>query len=396
MKNYHCPVCGNASTISLVKRDNLVVMQNYVYRTYDEAVNSETGEFDMRVCRGCGFAFNATFDADLLKYDENYDNLVPSAVMGSYYRYLAHFLYETFDLEGGLIIEVGCGKGAFLNILCETFPGVEALGVDPSYQPSNYEPPPNVKFIADVFKEGHIPRRPSLVICRHVLEHMSEPIGFLGLIRKSLEGYSNVPFFIEVPDLDWIVENEAFWDFCYEHCNYFTSRSLKNTLQIAGFETQSVKKEFDGQYLWSTGVIRSDKLDFAEDTDVAALMEYAEMEKAQIRTVKNKLEFLKKEGNQLAVWGMATKGVVFCNLLDPEDKLFDYCIDINRNKFGCFVPLSGHRINLPGIFAKSAAAAKLTVIVMNPNYLFEIAESCRRSGLEPNYIDASGNELTVQ
>jgi SAM-dependent methyltransferase len=371
-------------------------MQNYVYRTYDEAVNSETGEFDLRACPRCGLAFNATFDPGLLKYDENYDNLVPSSVMDSYYRYLAGYLYDTFKLEGGLLIEVGCGKGAFLKIMCEMFPGIEAIGVDPSYQPADREAPANVKFIADIFRDDHIPRTPSLVVCRHVLEHMDDPLEFLKLIRKSLDGYSNIPFFIEVPDLDWIVENDAFWDFCYEHCNYFTSRSLINTLQIAGFETQTIKKEFKGQYLWSTGIVQTDKLELTAEANVRALLDYAEIEREQICAVKNKLERLKKDGNQLAVWGMATKGVVFCNLLDPEQTLFDRCIDINQNKSGCFVPFSGHRINLPEIFSETGAPSKLTVIVMNPNYLFEIADNCRLFGLDPTYIDASGNELAVK
>src|SRR5262245_46158877 len=102
-----CPICNDPATVSSVARNDLIVMQNYVYRTYQEALDSKTGRFELRACPTCGFAFNGAFDPALLNYDENYDNLVPSAVIDDYYAQLAAFLYERFPLKDGLLVDVG-------------------------------------------------------------------------------------------------------------------------------------------------------------------------------------------------------------------------------------------------------------------------------------------------
>ena len=50
---------------------------------------------------------------------------------------------------------------------------------------------------------------------------------------------------IEVPDLDWIIKKQAFWDITYEHVNYFS----KKTFQKLFSGTVKIKKLFKGQYL---------------------------------------------------------------------------------------------------------------------------------------------------
>ena len=37
---------------------------------------------------------------------------------------------------------------------------------------------------------------------------------------------TNAYILIEVPDLNWIVKKQAFWDITYEHVNYFSQISL--------------------------------------------------------------------------------------------------------------------------------------------------------------------------
>ncbi len=92
---------------------------------------------------------------------------------------------------------------------------------------------------------------------------------------------------------------------------------------------------------------------------------------------------------------MATKGVVFCNLIDTDRQLFDYCIDISKKKIDCFVAHTAHKINAPDIL-RQVGSAKLVIVVMNPNYLTEIIESCQRLNLNPKFMDASGNQLLVE
>src|SRR5690606_20833571 len=87
-------------------------------------------------------------------------------------------------------------------------------------------------------------------ILRHVLEHITSPVDFLTDLGAAAPG---VPLYIEVPEVNWIFENGAFWDFCYEHCNYFSAKSLRNAMLLAGYSDIEQSPSFGGQYQWAIG-----------------------------------------------------------------------------------------------------------------------------------------------
>jgi hypothetical protein len=380
-----CPVCEHDYGIGSVSREDLITMQNCVYRDFNSAVSAPTGEFLLRACLNCGFAYNSAFNSQLVGYDERYDNSVPSAIFKGYYEEIASFLYEKFSLKNGYVIEVGCGKGSFLKTLCALYPDVQGFGIDPSYEGNNSESLDNLEFISDIFKEEYIKRKPSLIICRHVLEHIEQPVSFLKSIREASSAYKNTPFFIEVPSLDWITDHNAFWDFCYEHCNYFTAGSLKNTLELTGFKPVIVKGAFYGQYLWAYGTIENFSPEIQkDDSTVKQLDLYLNAERALMFHTRQSLVELKESGHLIAVWGMATKGVLLCNLIDRDRQVFDYCIDINKNKIGAYVPHTGHRISSPAELPK---AEKIVLVIMNPSYASEIKTMCGDLGLDAVFFD---------
>ena len=89
---------------------------------------------------------------------------------------------------------------------------------------------------------------------------------------------------------------------------------------------------------------------------------------------------------------MATKGVIFSNLVDPDANLIDYCIDVNLKKQGCFVPHTAHKIYPPEIL-NQANKKNLVVIVMNLNYLDEIRKKCDSLSLKATFLDANAKKL---
>ena len=50
---------------------------------------------------------------------------------------------------------------------------------------------------------------------------------------------------IEVPDFDWIIKKQAFWDITYEHVNYFS----KTTFLKLFYGRTKIINLFKGQYL---------------------------------------------------------------------------------------------------------------------------------------------------
>lgn len=398
--NRICPVCGQEPLVSTVQRSTLPAMQNYVFPSSDLARAAKSGRLDLAVCAACGFAHNASFDPTLLNYDEGYDNSVPSSVMLAYYKEIATYLHETYALNDGLIIDVGCGKGTLLKVLCDLFPTVRGLGIDPSYEGDEQFEHGRLVFIKDFFSVAQIVEQPSVVICRHVLEHIPQPISFLKSIWSALAAFPETPLFFEVPDTNWITEHGAFWDFCHEHCNYFTPDSLDNSLSLTGFPAPyTTQTAFGDQYIWievgnpSMIAHKQTSTGGAETSQIVnRLTAYADTEVAIISQMREKLVGMKKDGFSLALWGMATKGVVFSLLVDPETTLIDVCVDINPNKQHRFAPISGRAIEPPSALCQ-LPAKPLMVVVMNPNYVAEIREMCTAMSLDPLFMDASGNPL---
>ncbi len=395
-----CPVCGSTTLQPTVQRVGLPTMQNRVFRTMGEARAAKSGLLDLELCQTCGFVFNNQFDPSLLVYDQDYDNSIPSTVVDDYYRQVASHLHQRYLLrEDALVVEIGCGKGVFLKSLCQMFPGVRGIGIDPSYEGPLEEPGLPVRFIRDFFGSNQLAERPDLIVCRHILEHIPQPIEFLRSIAAPLQQFSGVPIFVEVPDLRWIVRQQAFWDFCYEHCNYFTSDSLNLGFLQAGFQPIHSTTGFGSQYLWQEAIIASSETAIGLTNQRASVHElseslsrYCDLELARVTRMRGVLSTVKEQGWTIAIWGMATKGILFSTLVDPDSTLIDHCIDVNPAKQGRFVPNTGRLISPPERLTE-LRDQQLMVLVMNPNYLREIQSTCESLHLSCRFMDAQGEEM---
>ena len=354
-----CPICSAADPQISVRRSLLPVFQNVVHATRAAALAAPRADFALGTCRCCGFSWNTAFDPDVMVYDEHYDNHVASAMFADYYHSLAAMLIDRFDISDGTVYDIGCGKGEFLRIFASLAPGVRCIGIDPSCTPvteGNFELR-RMRFDASVF--GGDAR---LVLLRHVLEHIDTPVAFLSALRCAMP---DAPLFVEVPDFDWIVANTAFWDFCYEHCNYFTPASLADALARAGFTIIDARPSFGNQYQW---VLASPAQPAANLIDagpsLAAVAAYAAREAQQLGRLRACAD---RDG--LIIWGMATKGVILSVMLGADRVRGG--VDMNRKKHGHFAPGSGTEIHPAEWLASLAGGTE--ILVMNPNYLGEIS-----------------------
>jgi SAM-dependent methyltransferase len=393
-----CVLCGAPDVVTTITRDRLPTMQNYVHRTREHALRALEGAFDLAVCRSCGFAWNTAFDPSRLLYDDSYDNAVPSSVMDRYYEELAEYLGHEYDLADGYVVDVGCGNGRFLKALARVWPGCRGLGVDPALPGDELHADGRIHLVKGVFGASRLDAPPSLFVCRHVLEHIPDPAAFVRDLRGAIGGRPDVPLFVEVPDLDWIVQNRAFWDFCYEHCNYFSENSLRAVFTRGGFDPVRSRVGFGSQYRWMEGLtLNGATTSHAAVTDpqrAGRLSAYAEQERDEIHAVQRRLTELKSRGAVIAIWGMATKGIMYSLLVDPDSTLIDIAVDVNGNKQGCFVPTTGRPIEAPSALQR-ARGGRVAVVVMNLNYLQEIRAACDALGVAAQFLDAAGREAAA-
>lgn len=343
----------------------LPVFQNKMFASRDAALHCPKGDIRLVQDSQTGLIFNAAFDANLLEYDADYQN---EQACSSVFQHHLDAVKAIIDrqLAGCPLIEVGCGKGYFLEHLRRS--GYAITGVDPAYEGNN----PNV--IRARF-EPDLGLRADGVILRHVLEHIPTPYDFLVAIAKANGGKGKI--YIEVPCFDWICRHRAWFDIFYEHVNYFRLADFHRMFGMV-YESGHV---FGGQYLYVVADIASlrEPLAQAEDTCIFPADFLSDIDNI-VSTVK---------GKRHAIWGGASKGVIFALYMMRADANVGLVIDINPAKQNKYIATTGLMIVSP-----EAALTQLQpdddIIVMNSNYLQEIVAL---SNNQFNYIKVDHHEF---
>jgi SAM-dependent methyltransferase len=338
------------------------------------------------VCEDCGFVFNSVFDSSKIGYGDTYDNSQchsPSFV-GHVNGLVEHILNDR-RIRNSRILEVGCGQGAFLRRLVENLgTNNSGWGFDPSYAGPSVDLEGRLRYEACYYSRDSLHVSADIVIARHLIEHVPDPLDLLSNVKNALKSSSLGSIFIETPCIEWIFSHLAFWDFFYEHCSYFTKRSLSNALNLAGFKLHDVRHVFEGQYLWIEASLtnRVCPKPSPEHQLVTEALAFGKAENKMIQSLQSKIESLRPGG--IALWGAASKGVTIANLIDPSRELISCLVDLNPNKQGCFVPVTGHPIVSP---QDPVFLGLKTAIVVNPNYFKEISIFVTERKLGVNLIN---------
>lgn len=233
---------------------------NVLWPDREQALAAAVDEMRLRRCRACGHVFNAAFQPELMAYSPRYENSLHfSPHFQSYAEELAARLVARYGLRHKQVVEVGCGKGDFLNLLCALGPN-RGLGFDPSYEGPDSAAGLGIRFVRDLYSAKYAAEPADLVCCRHVLEHIYDPASFVRSFRHTLAGQPGAVVYVEVPNGDFTFEDMGIWDLIYEHYSYFTRASLETIFRRCGFSVLDSGVAFHGQFLWieaSVGVGRS-------------------------------------------------------------------------------------------------------------------------------------------
>jgi SAM-dependent methyltransferase len=374
-----CPVCSSDEAEPFLSRPGVPVHQNLVIRDQAAAVGIGRGNLDYVICRDCGFVFNRAFDLEKLSYGDAYDNTQSfSPVFAAYMDELAVGLLQAAPARPVHIVEVGCGKGGFLRKLVAADERNTGIGFDPTYVGSDSELGGRLRFERRFYDRSCAGEPPDLVVCRHVIEHVPDPVVLLSSIRDALGDAPQARVVFETPCVEWILQNRVVWDFFYEHCSLFSKRSLATAFQAAGFTVELVRHVFGGQYLWLEAVPATRPQRSSNPGPTLSLARrYAAAEAEILAGLTARLAALALEG-RVAIWGAGAKGVTFANLVDPDRSLVTCVVDLNPGKQGSYLPGTGHPIidyrQLPDFGVTFA-------LQMNPNYHRENEALLEEAGL---------------
>jgi len=390
MSSKNCPACGSGDVVGVVRIEAMPVHIGSLWASAEEARGCPRGDIDLSHCRACQLVFNAAFDPEPLEYTHTYDNsLEGSAVFMDFATTLAKSLVERYGLREKKVVEIGCGKGKFIELLCQYGPN-RGIGFDTTYDSTAPNPAPDrLEFVKAHYSAEQTGGDVDLVVSRHVLEHIPDPAGFLRMLRESLDDSPNAAVYVEVPEVMWIVRDLSIWDVIYEHCNYFGHESLSSLFVRCGFDVIRLDNHFGDQFLsiearpHHGGGSAAPPID--ESLRVARRIEaFAEHFRRLRSEWGDTLAKLSAGNKRVAIWAAGAKTVSFMNLFDASRRI-DSIVDINTRKHGMHLPGTGHVILAPEALIDRRPD---TVIVMNAAYREEIAAHLDGMGLDVEILSA--------
>jgi 2-polyprenyl-3-methyl-5-hydroxy-6-metoxy-1,4-benzoquinol methylase len=396
----HCPVCGSREIAGFLEIAQVPVYCNVLWPTRREALAAPQGNLALASCNACGHVFNRRFDPGLVDYSVEYENsLHYSPRFQQYAEKLARDLIHRHDLHGKTVLEIACGKGDFLGLLCELGDN-RGYGFDPSYEPGRDKEDgtatgaAKIEFVQDYYGPDYAGYEADFVCCRHALEHIPQATEFLRDLRTSLGDRHETVVFFEVPNSLYSLRDLGIWDFIYEHPSYFCAESLTRAFVLAGFTVLDVQEVYGGQFLTIEAKPRpGGDNDAGEPAGQETTTAGAEAVAGYVRALparyqelvaswRSRLDELAAVGRQAAVWGGGSKGVTFLNILRARDEV-SCVVDINPHKQGGHVPGTGQQVVAPEHLRDDRPAL---IIVMNPLYREEIGGMVADLGIDADIV----------
>jgi SAM-dependent methyltransferase len=359
--------------------------------TREQALRHRRGAIRLGFCDACGFIANLAFDPGLTEYSARYEETQGfSPTFNAFHRALAERLIARYDLHGKDIVEIGCGKGEFLMLLCE-LGGNRGVGFDPGVHQERIQGPAaeRMRLVPDFYSETHSDVQGDLFACKMTLEHIAPTGDFVGTLRRAIGDRTGTLVFFQVPDTTRILADCAFEDIYYEHCSYFSPGSLARLFRHAGFEVLALSTEYQDQYLTIEARSAPEPVIQAplpEEQDLDRLRElvasFPERFAAKRAHWEGRIRGAAAKGQRVVLWGSGSKAVSFMTTLDLGDAI-QYAVDINPYRHGHFLPGSGQEILAPEALQRYRPDL---VVIMNAVYRDEVARDLERLGLEPELV----------
>lgn len=388
MKHHNCPNCFSPNTDVFFTIKNAPVHSLAIAKSYEEAVSIPRKDITLSFCNDCGFIYNSTFDTTIDYYTKGYEDQQGfSPTFKKFITRITERFIEKYDVRNKDVIEIGCGKGDFISLLCE-LGNNRGIGIDPAYVDGRIKPNPDLKFIKEFYSQRHGDLPNDVIACRHTLEHIHATHHFVRTIRNSIKGIRDVVVLFEVPSVVRILKIQAFWDIFYEHCTYLSPGSLARLFRMNGFEVLDLYLEYDTQYLFIEAKPVdhvSDKNHPLEDSveELKQLVnEFVDKISDQLSSWRNNLTRMKNQNKKVVVWGGGSKSVGFMTNFD-DIKIIEHVVDINPHMQGNFIPGIGKQYVGPE-FLKGYRPD--VVIIMNGVYKNEIGNMLSEMGLSPELL----------
>jgi len=385
-----CPSCGSGKMSVFYEVNHIPVHSCLMLKTREDSLEFPRDDLKLGLCGKCGFVSNVVFNPKYSAYSSVYeDQQSYSQTFNKFAMQLAQGLIEKHGMREKRVVEIGCGKGDFLALMCELGHN-HGVGIDPTCVKDRIKSAvaDRITVIADYYSEKYADYVGDMIMCRHTLEHIHRTNEFLAIIRRSIGDRTSTIVFFEIPDAKRVVKDLAFEDIYYEHCSYFSPGSAARLFRATSFEVTGLSLEYDDQYLLVEALPtqapsqRIHPLEESVAEMVGHVERFSSLIPSKLEQWKTEVVRMHDQGRKPVVWGSGSKCVAFMTTVGLEGEI-DYIVDINPHRHGKFIPGLGREVKPPE-FLKTYDPG--VVIVMNRIYTEEIRARLEKMGLAPELI----------
>ena len=389
MQNPTCHSCGSTG-LSVFYEATGMPVASHVLTSRAKALACPRGDIRLAFCRTCGFIENLAFDPSALAASSPWERgQAASARPRTSVNDLAARLIERYDLRGKTILDIGRGEGDFLAQLCQQG-GNRAVGIGPGYAsgPLAGQATSGVAHLPEHHADEHAGLSADFICCRRTLERVQATSEFVRLVRKTVGPRRDTVVFFEVPDVQRVLQDLAFWDISYESCSYFSFGSLARLFRASGFDILDIGNEYDDQHLVVEACPANGGIGpyWPGENDLAALSDLAERfwESAATK-IADWRAFLRRSqmrGQRLVLWGSGSKGVAFLNTL-PDEAQVELVVDNDPTRQGKFIAGTGQEVVSPAFLSTYQPDV---VIATDPVYCDDIRNDLDRLQLPADVV----------
>jgi len=389
-----CPVCGSENSIDVFKENGRPRYALQRHTSRQSALQCDKENVHFVFCVDCQFTYNKNFDPSVMDYQEDIESSRKySEYFNNYIISVCKQVNDVFSVRKKTIVEIGCGDGQFLIELRKLFK-YEGYGFDPSLIRSNRVPHyKDLKFVPDNYNSDYLNKKPDLIVLRHILEHIADPNDFLTPIICNQEVHPS-GIYVEVPDWEWIVDNDQVMMFSNDHCSYYSKNSLELALSLCGFKCEQLSVTFEDEYLQYFGkeISLNDTPESLKYNRGLHLKGYSGTDlnsktKSFIRRIPKVLERFKSyfsgTSNDAVLYGAGGKGTILLSTLGISYEQLPFVVDSNPNKHNTYIPVTGQQI-IPPDHLKIIRPRY--VLITNPSYYIEIASQLDSLGVKAQII----------
>jgi hypothetical protein len=341
-----CIVCGHSISYKLFNPGPQPLAALNLPHCQEEALDAIRHPMHFNACAICGHVWNTGFEYARVPYAGDSNLMYNSGMLWrTHMQLLIDKLAENYLMWiDHPIIDIGCGDGLFFSQLLETIPTAKCIGFEPGIEGDKIT---DFECVRDYFiPERDLKRlQPSLLVCRHVIEHLENPRDFVADIAYWCGQYGLDPVFLaEVPCFDKALETGRISDFLYEHASNFTLNSLYTLFSTSGFQLLEVSCLYDEEV--AVGVFQPHNVALNQHCQLATAFD-----KKVARTFENVEESVSqlRKSSSVVLWGGTGKSAAFLNMFDLNYQDFPLVVDSDEHKVGRYVPGTGQKIQSPDI-----------------------------------------------